>query len=359
MTTQDILAIRLHNQLMLQHRFVEPADVVRHLGAMQAQDFLGAMWSVGARLPGATEKTVEAAIQDGKIVRSWPMRGTLHFMAPEDLRWMIQLMAPRIMKKMAGRYRQIGLDDDVFAKSRNIIAHELKGGKQYTRAEMTETLEAGGIDTSGQKAYHIMIHTAMLGEVCIGPRKGKQPTFVLVDEWVPPTPELNHEQSLAQIVERYFIGHGPATIKDFMWWTGLTATEAKAGIALSGSKLKKQVVKDTEYWMSSGVIDNAKAGATSSALLLPGFDEYMLGYTDRSLQLGLASPYIKPKNGVFDNTIVLDGAVVGVWRRTLKAREVIIVLNLFKDLTASQEKSIRQAAEKYAAYLGLAANIAS
>lgn len=357
MTTQDILAIRLQNQLLKQHD-VEPADVVRHLGAMQAQDFLGAMWSVGVRVPGATEKTVEDAINDGKIVRSWPMRGTLHFMAPEDLRWMVQLMTPRIMKKMAGPYRQIGLNEDILAKSRKIILHELRGGKQYTRAEMTEILEANDIDTSGQKAYHIMIRTAMMGDVCIGPRKGKQPTFVLVDEWVPPTQELTHEQSLAQIAERYFVGHGPATVKDFMWWTGLTATEAKAGIALSGLKLTKAVVEGVEYWLSPRVIDN-KVLQTGEVLLLPGFDEYMLGYTDRSLQLGPSSPYIKPKNGVFDNTIVLDGAVVGVWRRTLKAREVIIVLNLFKDLTTSQEKSIRQAAEKYAAYLGLVANITS
>ena len=358
MTTQDILAIRLHNQQLSQRRFVEPTDVVRHLGAMQAQDFLGAMWSVGARLPTATETVVEVAINSGQIVRSWPMRGTLHFMASEDVRWMTQLMAPRIMKKMAGRYRQIGLDDDVFAKTRKVIASELKGGRQYTRAEMTEILQANGVDTTGQKAYHIMIHAAMLGDVCIGPRKGKQPTFVLVDEWISPTKKLTHEQSLAQIAERYFVGHGPATVKDFMWWTGLTATETKAGIALAGSKLTSRVVEGVEYWLSPSVIDN-KTDHTSEALLLPGFDEYMLGYTDRSLQLEHASPYIKPKNGVFDNTIILNGNVVGVWRRTLKTREVAITLTFFQKLTSDQEASVRQKAEQYAAFLGLAPKIIS
>jgi hypothetical protein len=356
MTIQDILALRLHNQQLSRHQFIEPADVVRNLGAMQAQDFLGAMWSVGTRLPIATEKTVEAAINDGKIVRSWPMRGTLHFMAPEDLRWMVQLMAPRIVKKMAGPHRRMGLDDEAFTKSRKIITSNLKGGKQYTRVEMTEILQAHGIDTSDQKAYHIMIHAAMLGDVCIGPRKGKQPTFVLVDEWVPPAAELTPEQSLAQMVERYFTGHGPATIKDFMWWTGLTATETRAGIVLAGPKLASQVIEGTEYWMSPSVIDNIPPH-NGEALLLPGFDEYMLGYTDRSLQLGPSSPYIKPKNGVFDSTIVVNGNVVGVWRRTLKAREVIIELTFFQKLTSDQETSVRQKAEQYAAFVGLTPNI--
>lgn len=356
MTTQDILALRLRNQQLLQPQFTKPADVVRHLGAMQAQDFLGVMWSIGTRVPDATEQEIEMAINKGEIVRSWPMRGTLHFMAPEDLRWMLRLMAPRVIKKMASRHQQIGLGEDVFAKSRKIIGNELKGDKQYTRAEMTEILQANGVDTEGQKAYHIMIHTAMLGDVCVGPRKGKQPTFVLVDEWIPPAAELTPGQSLAQIAERYFIGHGPATIKDFIWWTGLTTTEAKAGIALAGPKLTSQIIDDAEYWMSSGVIDNISPH-DGEALLLPGFDEYMLGYTDRSLQLGPASSYIKPKNGVFDSTIVVNGTVVGVWRRTLKAREVVIALTFFQKLTLDQETSVRRKAEQYAAFVGLAPNI--
>lgn len=356
MTPDDIIALRLHNQQLSQHEFTKVIDVVRHLGAMQSQDFLGAMWSAGVRLPGATEKIVEAAINNGEIVRSWPMRGTLHFVAPEDLRWMLQLMTPRIIKKMAGRHRQLGLDEHIFAKSRAVITRELAGGKQYTRAEMIEMLQANNIDTTGQKAYHIMIHAAMCGDICIGPRKGKQPTFVLVNEWVAPAAELTLEQALAKIVERYFVGHGPATVKDFMWWTGLTATEAKAGIALAGSKLTSRVVEGTEYWLSPSVINNMPSH-NDQALLLPGFDEYMLGYTDRSLQLGLASPYIKPKNGVFDSTIIVDGNVVGVWRRTLKACEVVIALTLFQELTTNQRAGVHRAAEQYASFLGLTPKI--
>jgi len=221
MTLSDVARYRFSNQLIARQTARTPAEVVAWLGAMQAQDFLGAKWSVGLRALGVSDATVDQALADRTIVRTWPMRGTLHFVAPGDVRWMLALLASRVLAASKGRWQSLGLNDNIFAQSQKVFRQALHGG-QLTRNEMYQALERAKISTAGQRGYHLLWRNAQEGLICLDAPQGKQQTFVLLDEWVPPAKPLQREEALAKLVLRYFVSHGPATVKDFVWWSGLT-----------------------------------------------------------------------------------------------------------------------------------------
>jgi Winged helix DNA-binding domain len=227
-----------------------PGAVVTALGAVQGQDYLGSLWSVGLRCPGAAEGDVEQALADRSIVRTWLLRGTLHLLAPADLRWLLALLAPRSLAGNAGRHRQLELDDALFARSEKLAVQALQGGRRLTRDAFYELLEGAGIATAGQRGYHITWRLAQLGVLCFGPREGSQPTFVLLEEWVPPAPVLDREEALAELARRYFTSHGPATLADFAWWAGLKVSDAKSGLAQVSSQLEQVSVDGTIYWQA-------------------------------------------------------------------------------------------------------------
>lgn len=195
--------------------------MVAFFGAVHAQDYRGALWGVGQRVAGATEADVERALAERSIVRTWPMRGTLHFVAPDDVRWMLRLLAPRAIARAAGRHRQLGLDAATFAQSRDRLTAVLAGGNQLTRDAIYAELDRSGISTAGQRGIHILAQLAMEGVICFGARRSKQQTFALLDEWVPSSRMLEGDEALAELAARYFASHGPATLADFAWWSGL------------------------------------------------------------------------------------------------------------------------------------------
>ncbi|MBI1879200.1 MAG: AlkZ family DNA glycosylase [Chloroflexi bacterium] len=199
MTPQDIAQYRLYHQQIATTKFKKPSQVVSWLGAMQAQDYAGAKWSAGLRLPDATDADIEQAIADKTIIRTWPMRGTLHFVAAEDARWLLKLLTPRIIAQTAGRYRQLELDEATFARSKELFAQALQGGKQLTRNEMLQLLEKASISTAGQRGYHILGRSAQDGLICFGAPQGKQQTFTLLDEWAPATKSLERDEALAEL----------------------------------------------------------------------------------------------------------------------------------------------------------------
>ena len=203
MTPQDIAQFRLYYQQIATTKFKEPSQVVSWLGAMQAQDYAGVKWSIGLRLPGATDADIERAIAAKTIIRTWPMRGTLHFVAPEDVRWMLALLTPRIIAQTAGRYRQLELDEAIFARSKELFAQALQGDKQLTRDEMQQLLEQANISTAGQRGYHILVRAAQDGLICFGAPSGKQQTFALLDEWAPQAKSLERDEALAELARRY------------------------------------------------------------------------------------------------------------------------------------------------------------
>lgn len=346
--------MRLRSQLVSpgQQDLQKPADVVRWMTAMQAQDFAGAKWSIGLRLPGATDRSVEAALADRSIVRSWPLRGTLHFVAADDLHWMLDLTRERMVKRSATVFRKEGLTAAVLDRAGVAASAVLAGGNILTRDELYRLLEEAGVSARGQARYHALWFLCQTGLLCMGPPSGKAQTFVLLDEWVPHPRRLEGDEALQELAVRYFRGHGPASERDFSWWSSLTLTLARRGVAMAAAQLRRVELDGVDYYLSPDLPDQPKA---APARLLPGFDEYLLGYTDRSAALADDhSPLVFPgKNGMFLSTIVVDGAVAGTWKRTTTAKTVAVEFHPFAPLSATANAAVQLAAREYAKFLEL------
>jgi len=349
MTPKEIATQRVSNQRLAKTRFRGPSDVVGWLGAVQAQDYLGSLWAIGLRTVGATERDVEKAITDRSIVRTWPMRGTLHFVPAEDVRWMLRLLTPRVVARSAGRYKQLELDERTFSRSQKVVVRALDGGKQLTRTEMYRALEAARISVAGQRGIHILGHLAQEGLICFSARSGKQQTFALLEEWVPATKSLERDEALAKLARRYFTSHGPATLHDFTWWSGLKTIDARAGLEMARGDLLQEIVDGRVYWFPSP--SPRSTNATPAALLLPVYDEYTVAYKDRS---DILDPrYARQAgNGIFRSTIVMDGRITGRWGRALRKDTVVITTSPFEKFKRAEAGALKTAAERYGAFLG-------
>jgi hypothetical protein len=348
-----VLSIPLLNQRIAGAQFQTPAEVVRWMGAMQAQDYHQALWAIGLRMQAATVAQVEQAIAEGQILRTWPMRGTIHFVPPDDAQWMLTLCASRMLAADARRMRQLDLTLEIIKRCQAVFGDALSGGKRLTRAEMLTLLENDGISTAGQRGYHILWYLAQSGVICLGPMDDKQQTFVLLDEWAPHARDLPREEALAELTRRFFTSHGPATLADFARWSGLTLTDTKAGVRMNSDALIATDIDGTDYWLSREQTAQA-LDAAAGVYLLPGFDEYVLGYKDRSAVLAAehAQKIVPGNNGIFFPTVVIDGQIVGVWKRTLKRKGVDLA---FEPVTTfgEQEVQVVAAAHEYSDFLEL------
>ncbi|MBU0622280.1 MAG: winged helix DNA-binding domain-containing protein [Gammaproteobacteria bacterium] len=349
---KDIAFLRLIHQQILNTRCRQPHEVVSVLGAIQAQDYAASLWAIGARLPTSTRTDVESAVSEHRIVRTWAMRGTIHLIAAEDVRWMLPLLAPRVLSGAAGRDRQLGLDAATFSRSRKLLEKALQGGKQMPRDEVYAVLESSKISTEGQRGYHILWRLGLEGVVCFGQHEGKQPTFALLDDWVPQSRRLERDAALAELALRYFSSRGPATAQDFATWAKLSLAEARAGLESSAPELQRFTQTGETYWMSKML---AESTDSQTAFLLPAFDEYLLGYKDRNAVLAAehAGKVVPGGNGMFLPMMVLDGRIVGIWKRTLKKTSVHIDYAPFGKLKKSNLASFDVAAQRYGAFLGL------
>ncbi|MGB8353315.1 MAG: winged helix DNA-binding domain-containing protein [Chthoniobacteraceae bacterium] len=355
----EIARYRLINQQIASSRHKSAAELVAGFGAMQAQDYSNALWAIGLRLPDATEKEIEQAVADRKIVRTWPMRGTLHFVAAEDVRWMLALLTPRIVAGSASRCRELELDDKIFARCGKLFASALKGGQQFTREAMMQLLESDGITAGSQRGYYILWRLAQEGVLCFGPRSGKQQTFTLLDEWVVKSKKMDHDAAVAELARRYFTSHGPATLLDFAGWSGLKVSDARAGLESITRELSSMSVDDTVYWMPRELPDAAE-GVLPEGYLLPGFDEYLLGYKERSavLELRHAQKVVPGSNGIFLPTLMIDGRIAGTWKRAVKKNAVVITISPFATVKKI-EKKLAAAAGRYSRFTGLPVEIQS
>lgn len=353
MTGVDIARMRMHNQWLSVHPKSKPEDVVAHFGAMQAQDYPGALWGVAQRTKSATRNAVEQAIDRRRIIRTWPMRGTLHFLAGRDARWMLDLLAPRYNANggWATRRAFLGLTEHNIAKAAKLFTCALQGGKVLTRPEMYEVLKHGGISPEKQRGNHILGKLAVQLLLCFGPHRGTQPTFVLLDEWLPHTGRLERDEALARVTLRYFTAHGPATAHDMGWWSGLTLADIRRGLDMVSSKLKKIEVGGTVYW--SARMLNPKP--SSEAHLLPPFDEMLVGYKDRSASLHKTHHrrVLGNGNGIFSPAVMIDGQIVGTWARsTERTHTTVTATPLDRAFTAAQKRAVSEAADRYAHFLG-------
>ncbi|RYE22446.1 MAG: winged helix DNA-binding domain-containing protein, partial [Sphingobacteriales bacterium] len=279
MTAKQLLQLRLHNQQIAATEFKKPQEIVHWMGAMQAQDNPGAKWSVGLRLPGSTDSDIDSAINRARIVRTWTQRGTLHYMASQDVRWMLDLLAPRVLKSFSTQLRRSELDTALLKKCMKLLEKGMEGGLSLTRPEIKQLLESKKITTKDRLNY-ILVYASLEQLICHGPKTGNEFAFVLMDEWVRPAKKITNEEAMVQLAERYFTSHGPASLQDFIWWIGGTIKEATAALKAIEHKLECVMVNGVAYYFK-----DHGTGKGNGVYLLPGFDEYMLGYKDRSLAL--------------------------------------------------------------------------
>lgn len=351
---KDVAKLRMATQRIAASSFDRPEQVVAWLGAVQAQDYLGALWAVGLRLGGAVESDVEAALAEGRIVRTWPLRGTLHFVAAADARWILELLAPRVLARSAGRLRALGLGAPTLARARKILARELRDGKCLTRAALYAALERGHVSTDAQRGIHILWHLAHDRFLCFGPRAGRQQTFVLFDGWIPGSPQRTREEARAELACRYFRGHGPATIADFAWWSGLGKTEARMAVRDAGREVVEERIGDRGYWWARGQNGAPPPRPRGRAFLLPAFDEFLVGYADRSAALeATRSPFVDGGGGILNPTILVDARVVGTWKRVIAGKRVAFAPSPFAPLDRTAARAVEDALARYSRFLGL------
>jgi hypothetical protein len=298
-----------------------PVEVVRRMLALQAQDFPGAKWSVGLRQAGATEAGVEAACDAGEIVRSWPLRGTLHLVAGEDLGWLLALTAPRATASAAGRRAALGITAADVEMARETAQAALTGRRVLTREALLAAFDAAGVSTLGQRGYHLLWYLGQTGTLVLGATDGRNQTFALLDEWVPRPRRLDGDEALGELALRYFHGHGPATVADLARWSGLTVGDVRRGIAICARRLTTLELDGVTYYLASETLEGSTP--TARVHLLPGFDEYLLGYGDRTAALAPEhiDAIVPGGNGMFKPTIVVEGEVVGTWKRTARPRD--------------------------------------
>lgn len=283
------------------------------------------------------------------------MRGTIHFVPSEDAKWMVNLLAPRIVSRTrASIHRQFDLDDSTLDRGAEIIVKALQGGKQLTRKELYDELEGQNIKTGSSRGLHILFYVAHQGLTCLGPRKGKQPTYVLLDEWATGSREVGAEEGMAIMARRYFGSHGPATMADFVRWTGTTQAEAKHAMEQIRHDFVQENVEGTEYWFSTKM----QIPDSDSTFLLPSFDEFLVGYKDRGAAVDreLEKDLIQ-KNGLFAPVIVVNGKVIGLWKRIIGKDAVSINTEYFSNPTNAQVSSVKEAAEQYGQFLGLPVSV--
>jgi len=356
MNTSEILSLRLYNTGLSQSPFENAVDAVSHLGAVQAQDFTAAKWALGLRIRNATDKEIERAFNDGKILRIHVLRPTWHFVLPEDVHWMLELTAPRVKSFLKNYNRKLGLDDALFARSNAMIIGALEGHNYLTRQELKAILADAGIETDVQRLAHIVAWAELDGLICSGPRRGKQFTYALLEERVKRSDRPDREQSLAKLALRYFTSHGPAQLKDFAWWSGLAEKDAQSALDMVKSRLNHVTLNAKTYWFPP----HAEAGIPDrpTALLLSVYDEYTIAYHDRS-DINEAR-YIERMIAVgnaLTAVIVLNGGVAGTWKKALKKDSVGIRLNPFRELNKNEREAVEAEVERYGRFFGLPAVI--
>ncbi len=350
----DITGRRLAGQHLTKPKLTDPVEIVRRLGAVQAQDYAGGKWGVGLRGKGVTDAVVERALDAGTIVRTHVLRPTWHMMAASDARWILALSGPRVHAANAHYVRKMGLDDATFTRSANMITKALEGGKHLTREELGAALQRAGIEIGPpQRLAYLMMHAELNALITSGPRRGKQFTYALFDERVPPSAPIDRDEALAELARRFFTTRGPATLDDFSWWSGLTKADAKKALSILGAELEQYAVDDTEYWF--GDVSVPRASSAPSVHLLPNYDEYFIGFADRSAILDVVKGFsLMPGDPRFTaHVVVMNGQLIGGWKRTQKPKTLIVASSLVRRLKPDERRALASAAERYGEFLGL------
>jgi hypothetical protein len=338
--------------------FGSAEDVVRWLGAVQSQDYGPAKWSVAERATGVTDAALDETFAAGTILRTHVLRPTWHFVLPEDIRWMLELTAPRVRALTAYYFRQQGLDESLRTKCDELLADALQGGVQLTRKEIDAVLRGAGIAVDGMALGNLLLSAELNGVVCSGALKGKQHTYALLDERAPHARRLTREEALAELILRYFTSHGPATVKDFRWWSSLTTADIRQGLDMVASRLHHEMIDGVSYWFAEPAAPAPEAGSPT-VRLLQGYDEYIVGYSESKYVLDVSGAARSlPRDQVaFNSVVFLDGQVAGHWKRTVKKNAVLIEVALYTPFDGEQTAALHATADRYGAFLGVPAEV--
>jgi hypothetical protein len=365
---------RLRNQRLVGPALSSPADVVRWLGAVQSQDYAGASWGVSLRCGGLTAAAVTQAFNAGHILRTHAMRPTWHFVAPEDIRWLQALTSPRVHAVNAFVYRLTELDEQTCRRADRLIARALQGGQARTRRELGAVLEKGGVPATGLRLAYLVMRAELNALICSGPIRSKQHTYMLLEERVSPAPALKRDEALAVLARRYFVSHGPASVQDFSWWSGLTMADARAGLEAVKSSFDSTEIERRVYWgppeslpratrtarRAPNLSTRSRTAAAPLVHLLPNYDEHVVAYRDHSHSLDPGTREAVRTRGrepLAVHLIARDGLIVGGWRRTFERRQAVITTQLLASLKPRETRALEQAAADFGRFLEMPVEI--
>ncbi len=348
----EIAHRRLHGQRLSAAAGAEPEAVVSHLGAIQAQEYAVAKWSVGQRTSGHDEAAVQRAVDEGRILRTHVLRPTWHFVAAADIRWIQALTAPRVHAFNGSYYRGHGLDDEHAERAAKAFTEVLRGGNHLTRKELAAALAKVGIDATGNRLAYVVMRAELDGLIANGAMRGKQHTYALISERVPDTVTMQPDEALAELTRRYFTSHGPATVRDFSWWSSLTAAQIRRGLELVGSALVSEKVDRHTFWYAPSA--PSPSDPSPMAHVLQGYDELFVAYTESRPMANLAGhPMNVPNENALVHPIVVDSQFVGFWRRVVDRTGVVAEVAPATRLTARARKAVEAAFARYATFAGV------
>jgi len=343
---------RLHNQYVTRARRRRPADIVAWLGAVQAQEYPFARWGLALRMPeGTIDADIERECDEGRILRTHVMRPTWHFVTPSDIRWMLELTAPHVHRTMGHYNRRLDLDPRTLTRGTSVIERALRDGNYLTRPELGLRLERAGLaPMKGQRLAHATMHAELEGVICSGPRRDKKLTYALVAERAPSARRLPRDEALAELTRRFFTSHGPATIRDFVWWSGLRTADAKRGLEIN--RARQEMIDGLVYWTLGRAQRAAPRG--DGVHLLPVYDEYLIAYRDReAVPHGPSLAKAPAASVMFVHPLVIAGQVAGMWRTAAASSQVLLSVAPLRRLTKAERAALAEAAARYGRFLGV------
>ena len=335
-------------------------EVVKQVCGIQAQDASAATLAVRARSAGLVAADVEQArVWDRTIIRTWGPRGTLHLLASDDIGWLLPLLGPVFVAGDRRRREELGLDEDVCARGIHIIRNVLANQGPLTRAELFEQLANQGIHLEGQARPHLLGRAALEGLICLGPDRGTDPTYVLLNDWLGQEHKghpLSEDEAYAELTRRYLSAYGPATPEDQAAWSGLPLSKIRATWLRMADQFMEIEFAGAAAWMlktHATWLDELPVH-TPIVRLLPRFDSYLLGYQKRDLVV--QPQYAKRINaggGIIHPTVLVDGRVVGMWKSKREKNQLGVVVEPFDELVSELYEALEAEVTDLARFLGM------
>jgi hypothetical protein len=349
----EIAARRLVNQCLVGEPLATPAEVLHRLGAVQAQEYPLARWSLGQRARDLDETAIDRALADGDILRTHVLRDTWHFVAADDIRWIVELTGPRIRMRNEGMHRRVGLDARLLERTDALIVEALTERGRLTRMQLASFLMEHGIEAAGPRLAYILMHAELALLICSGALDGKQHTYALVDVRAPRARSVSPDDGLVELARRFFTGHGPATVKDFAWWATLRVADVRRAVELLGDELERVDVEGRTFWTAEAA---AAPPSGPRVHLLQTYDEYVVAYAESRDVLDVKGLAGEER---FTPAVILDGQFAGSWRRTATKRAVAVEVRLARRLTKAESVALEEAVAGYARFVGVPVNLST